>query len=578
MEKERKNILCWPWSKYEKNTFGGADEAFIESLNDHNVFFLYDLLQQGKNITDVILELQELRKEPNYIFVYYPETIEIPHKIYRYPYPLIAFVCESNVRYHVIREYCNIFDFVILDTKELYDSLSAEGFKNIAYINWWGNHPHYHSKMIDFNEKDIDLLFIGNLNSDVQEERGRILFEIASFGFNNAVITTGLYEEEYGMLLNRAKIVFNLNVRCEVNMRCFEAPATGAMLLVDDNPNVRKYYNPGKECITYERNNIDDILAKIQYYLKNDAERIEIAKKGYLRAKNYTYKSIINKIITDILDKQDFTKAVKDRMNNSAINIKYPIITAKSGLTSGRSNILLLMEYKAIEEDVMKRNNIGVHYAMIEKKLEIAEEYLRKAYKSGCKVAGLNLASIIKKPEEIIAIANDILDTEKFLFSFDYELINNGYWFHRKIANITQNNGFGEESLKIIETLLRKKALILKGQALGKLKKNSEGIREIMKAIEIEADFDSCYNLAVLYEKNAKYREAALFYKKCIYYKALDPRLAIKYIKIQKKAECNDELAQFIKKWITATETIKIYSSLKSTFEKHLKDLEANNV
>lgn len=82
--------------------------------------------------------------------------------------------------------------------------------------------------------------------------------------------------------LRSARIAFNaesdLNKGEAGNMRLFEATGLGTFLLTEDQPNVRNYFTPGAEVETFRSNG--ELLEKIVYYLKADAEREAIAARG----------------------------------------------------------------------------------------------------------------------------------------------------------------------------------------------------------------------------------------------------------------------------------------------------------
>lgn len=90
--------------------------------------------------------------------------------------------------------------------------------------------------------------------------------------------------EMYDIYLN-SKIVVNRHGEVAEgfsnNMRMFEATGCGALLLTEDSPNIRFYFEPDIECVTYK--DADDLLAKVRFYLKNEARRAEIAESGRSR-------------------------------------------------------------------------------------------------------------------------------------------------------------------------------------------------------------------------------------------------------------------------------------------------------
>ncbi|MGI6525689.1 MAG: glycosyltransferase family protein [Bdellovibrionota bacterium] len=66
-----------------------------------------------------------------------------------------------------------------------------------------------------------------------------------------------------------------------INMRMFEATAGESLLITDALQGLIRYFEPEREIVTYKDS--DDAVQKILYYLKNDAERIKIAKAGKAR-------------------------------------------------------------------------------------------------------------------------------------------------------------------------------------------------------------------------------------------------------------------------------------------------------
>lgn len=98
---------------------------------------------------------------------------------------------------------------------------------------------------------------------------------------------TPLSMEQRKNLYLETKIGFNMHLsdvpRETGNMRMYEAPAHGMMLLCDKagcNAHERIFL-PNREAIYYD--SIDEAIALIDYYLAHDSERIEIAKAGFER-------------------------------------------------------------------------------------------------------------------------------------------------------------------------------------------------------------------------------------------------------------------------------------------------------
>ena len=69
----------------------------------------------------------------------------------------------------------------------------------------------------------------------------------------------------------------------EGDFRTFEALASGALVISDKSYSMPKHSHPlvdGVHLVEYDRNDLDSMLSKIIYYLKNPDEAAEIAKRG----------------------------------------------------------------------------------------------------------------------------------------------------------------------------------------------------------------------------------------------------------------------------------------------------------
>ncbi len=92
--------------------------------------------------------------------------------------------------------------------------------------------------------------------------------------------------ETMAKLFKCAKIVLNIHREFEVgggNFRLFEIAACGAFQLVDEKQDIGKYFEIGKEIVTFSDEH--DLRKKVSYYLDHPAERATIAEAGFRRAK-----------------------------------------------------------------------------------------------------------------------------------------------------------------------------------------------------------------------------------------------------------------------------------------------------
>ena len=70
--------------------------------------------------------------------------------------------------------------------------------------------------------------------------------------------------------------------------RPFEVAACGGFCLSEPKKDLGSFFRLGEEMVVYE--NLEDLKKKLEYYLRHDDERVEIAARGRLRAlREHTY-------------------------------------------------------------------------------------------------------------------------------------------------------------------------------------------------------------------------------------------------------------------------------------------------
>jgi spore maturation protein CgeB len=109
-----------------------------------------------------------------------------------------------------------------------------------------------------------------------------------------------LYGKEMLQKLSKYKIALNYhnahtgNYAC--NMRLFEATGLGCCLLTDNKSDLKDFFTPEKEVITY--NNLDELEENINYLIKNPKICNEISKLGQKRClQNHSTDKVLNRFI-----------------------------------------------------------------------------------------------------------------------------------------------------------------------------------------------------------------------------------------------------------------------------------------
>ena len=97
-----------------------------------------------------------------------------------------------------------------------------------------------------------------------------------------------------------SRIVFNISIGNDLNMRFFETLSSGSFLLTNNIPELESIKErgliDGVHYISYD--SLDDAVAKAKYFIEHDDEREAIAKAGHKEfLKAHTYKSRIEEIL-----------------------------------------------------------------------------------------------------------------------------------------------------------------------------------------------------------------------------------------------------------------------------------------
>jgi hypothetical protein len=170
--------------------------------------------------------------------------------------------------------------------------------------------PHFEPTDDSFRARDIDVVYIGKAYGNKIDRLVRLKRHLGNrmrvhgrwalrghVGWVRGVVGKPVYPyrvsplsdaERCGLYL-RAKIGIDIhlsNTPAETgNMRMYEVPAHGAMLLCDKAAlNAHALiFKPDVEAIFYD--NLADALAKIEYYVAHPAERIAIARAGFERVR-----------------------------------------------------------------------------------------------------------------------------------------------------------------------------------------------------------------------------------------------------------------------------------------------------
>ena len=168
-----------------------------------------------------------------------------------------------------------LFDQIFCTQKDSIDLLKNEGCSNVHWLPFAFDQtlPNHHDL-----EKIYDVAFVGSLDiPSTSAERRCVLGQIGQKHRMNDF--RPVFGGEMMRVYNQSKIGVNIPSLGGLNMRTFEVMASGALLLTKEVGNgQRDLFKPGEHLVTYRDS--ADLLDKIDYFLKNDAERLGIAENA----------------------------------------------------------------------------------------------------------------------------------------------------------------------------------------------------------------------------------------------------------------------------------------------------------
>lgn len=160
--------------------------------------------------------------------------------------------------------------------------------------------------------KKYDVGFVGHVQETPNyngftrvEALDRLFKEFPNFYYGSrhpAFPTVNLFEDA-AKKFSLSKIVFNISIKDDINMRVFETLSTGSFLLTNWLPTLGDLFEDGKHLVTYKT--LDEMVEKAKYYLEHEEEREKIAEAGYQEFINkHTYKHRVEKILSIVSPKK----------------------------------------------------------------------------------------------------------------------------------------------------------------------------------------------------------------------------------------------------------------------------------
>lgn len=217
----------------------------------------------------------------------------LPYKPIETPRPSAVWNSDTHLGYDYRLEKSKRSDFVFCAQKQAVIDMKRDGIANPIWLPH-AFEPLAYPKSENFT-KNFDVCFIGHVNSKNREDALERLFrEFPNFDYGQALF------ENVADRMGNSKIVFNIAMKDDTNMRVFEALGSGSFLLTDRVTYIDELFTDKKHLVLYD--GLDDMVEKATYYLKHDDERIAIAEAGYAHVmKNHTIQNRIDVILREFM-------------------------------------------------------------------------------------------------------------------------------------------------------------------------------------------------------------------------------------------------------------------------------------
>jgi spore maturation protein CgeB len=229
---------------------------------------------------------------------------------------------DAPINFKPIINNAKYYDFIYCQGTEAIKILQQNKITNAKWLPMACD-PQIH-KPVFLNEEEkkkysFDIAFVGSYYKNRQE-----LFEsLTEYNFGiwgpgwhvvskdsplkKCIKGYAIKPEIYNKIYSSSKIVIvchyqNKEILCyQASPKVFEAMACKAFVLVDNQLDVFRIFKDNFHCVKFE--NVNQLIEKINYYLKHEDERRQIAENAYEEViNNHTYVHRIKKLFNDILE------------------------------------------------------------------------------------------------------------------------------------------------------------------------------------------------------------------------------------------------------------------------------------
>ena len=284
----------------------------------------------NKNVVDILKIIEKIpkSKKPDLIL-----QLDSPFHLYLQNLEKVVaktafFWTDVTIKLPILRHYASCFNHLFTVCETFVHILSKAGLN--AYYLPFAISPEVHR---DYNlERTIDVGFVGNLSTIYNPKRAYYLKYLSSQV--PIQVKTKIFENDMAKFYSQCKIIFNLSATPGINMRTFEALATGALLVQNAScTEANDYFINGRDFVVYK--SVQHAVKFIKYYLAHPKERVRIARQGQKKVmKHHLYQNRADQLI-DIIKNKPPQRKSKDEIEKALgksifmSNLDFPKNTTK---------------------------------------------------------------------------------------------------------------------------------------------------------------------------------------------------------------------------------------------------------
>lgn len=235
--------------------------------------------------------------QPDFIVLSMAYT-SIPACLWTAPVPVIGMAEDWPLLWHYYRSRLPRCELVLTDRSGT-AVLSQAKVSRVQTVNLVGCENGLIDLPAPVGERDLDILFLGNLNPAIKRDRVPWLQRLARMGERWRVsIQTGIFGDAHRRLLTRARIVVHRSTRERWGPRAIEAAAAGALPFIDETiRDIPPEFQDRRNCVLFNDENLESLA---HYYLGHEEVRAAAAEAARSLVPRHTFGSLWDSVIESI--------------------------------------------------------------------------------------------------------------------------------------------------------------------------------------------------------------------------------------------------------------------------------------